>query len=195
MSGALAGIDPIDPRDETLRALEDRLDDLEGRVDGQRRENAVSLICFSGEWDRLFAAFVIANGALAMGQEVDIFLTFWAATALRDGSRKPTNRKFFDRMMGAMLPSGPEQAPLSRLNLCGLGKVMLRWRMRRAGVDRLDRLISQAREMGGRIHVCEMSAGILGIRTEDLIGGDGIDACGVATFLQTATKGKAVLFI
>jgi peroxiredoxin family protein len=185
---ALARIEARDP-------LEERVADLERRLQEETRDDAIAIICFSGEWDRLFAAFVIATGALAMDQRVDLFVTFWAAAALRDRSRRAENRQLFERLMGAMLPAGPERAPLSKMNFCGLGKAMLRWRMRRAGVDRLDAMVSGFREMGGRMHLCEMSSGILGVRPTDLIGGDAINPCGVATFLRTATRGKAVLFI
>jgi hypothetical protein len=36
-----------------------------------------TIIVFSGDFDKVMAAFVIANGALAMGKHVTMFFTFW----------------------------------------------------------------------------------------------------------------------
>lgn len=178
---------------ERLRA---RVEELAERGEGDQRENSVSLVCFSGEWDRLFAAFVVANGALAMGQEVHMFFTFWASAALRDSTSKNGRRKsVMERMIGWMLPSGPDAAPLSRMHWGGLGKLFIGHRMKQCGIERLGELVDQARELGAHLHLCEMSSDILGIDCGDLIGDDSIDACGVATFLTKALKGKVVLFI
>ena len=73
--------------EERVAALEEELGTLKGLVEKEKRDDLVSLICFSGEWDRLFAALTIAAGALAMGQKVHLFFTFWAVSALRKGGR------------------------------------------------------------------------------------------------------------
>jgi hypothetical protein len=132
MSAGLARLrpEPDDDRDVELAAIRERCDALERRLDRELPKDEISLVCFSGEWDRLFAAFVIANGALAMGQRVNMFFTFWAAAALRDRSKSAVNRTFLERILGSMLPSGAESAPLSRMNFGGLGKAILRSRLR-----------------------------------------------------------------
>ena len=70
-----------------------------------------TLIVFSGDFDRVFAAFVIANGAAAMGDDVTMFFTFWGLNALR----KPTKQKVsgksgLQKMFAAMMPRGAGQA-------------------------------------------------------------------------------------
>ena len=63
-----------------MQALEEKLRDLEARlahVEGQVTEDRVALVVFSGDLDRVLAAFVIATGAAAMGQQVSMFFTFW----------------------------------------------------------------------------------------------------------------------
>lgn len=37
----------------------------------------LSLIAFSGDFDKLTAVFTLATGAAAVGYEVNIFFTFW----------------------------------------------------------------------------------------------------------------------
>lgn len=181
---------------EEVKCLRREVEELAGRTNVDQREDKVSLVCFSGDWDRLFAAFVVANGALAMGQEVHMFFTFWATAALRDGASAGARQKgLMERVIGRMMPAGADRAPLSRMNWGGLGKLFIAKRMKRCGIDRLSVLVAQAQELGAHLHLCEMSSGILGIDCDELIGNDTINACGVATFLTTALKGKVVLFI
>ena len=42
-----------------------------------------TIILFSGDFDRVMAALIIANGAAAMGDDVTIFCTFWGLNILR----------------------------------------------------------------------------------------------------------------
>jgi Uncharacterized conserved protein len=41
----------------------------------------LSLISFSGDFDKLVATFTLATGAAAVGYEVNIFFTFWGLDA------------------------------------------------------------------------------------------------------------------
>ncbi len=47
-------------------------------------ENKISIIVFSGDLDKVLAAFIIATGAVAMGLDVVMFFTFWGTPILRD---------------------------------------------------------------------------------------------------------------
>lgn len=178
-----------------LDALREDVARLNARLEAMRPSHDVSIVCFSGEWDRLFAAFVIANGSLALGQEVHLFFTFWAAAALRAGTRSRTEKEFLDRVLGGVLPAGPERAPLSKMNFFGLGKWFFRRRMRARGVPGLSELVLQARELGAHFHVCEMSTDLLGFDMADFGEAGSVEACGVATFMSTAVKSQVTLFI
>jgi peroxiredoxin family protein len=193
MTGWSSGAEPAARWQEGSPSLEDlsrRLEALERTLQQRLPNESVSLVCFSGEWDRLYAAFILANGALAMGQEVDLYFTFWAAMRMRRQGRSRA-AKF---LAGKLLQAGPEAAPLSRMNLAGLGKLLLRRRMRKLGVDPLEGLIQRALELGARFHLCELSAALMGFHPEEMVGGR-MEACGAATFLSTALKSRIVLFI
>ena len=43
----------------------------------------LSLIAFSGDFDKLTAVFTLATGAAAVGYEVNIFFTFWGLDAIK----------------------------------------------------------------------------------------------------------------
>jgi len=40
----------------------------------------LSIIAFSGDFDKLTAVFTLGTGAAAVGYEVNIFFTFWGST-------------------------------------------------------------------------------------------------------------------
>ena len=51
----------------------------DGQVPDDRGDDK-SIIVFSGDLDKALAAFIIANGAAAMGRKVTMFFTFWGST-------------------------------------------------------------------------------------------------------------------
>ncbi len=182
--------------DERIRALEEQVAGLKKEVAATRRANSVCIVCFSGEWDKLFAALTIANGALALGQEVHLFFTFWAVSALRaKGQAGAQDKSFIQSMLSSMLPTGIMSAPLSKMNYFGISKKMLRKLMAKEGVDDIDVLMKEAKELGVQLYLCETSAGLFGLKCEELEEGDKLKQCGVTTFLSFALKAKVVLFI
>ena len=152
---------------------------------------ALSIVCFSGEWDKLFAAFTIANGALAMGREVHVFVTFWA-TAAFDCS--PTS-SWSARIKRWLVGAGADQAPLSKHNYLGLGRRLLARKMRRNGVASLSALIAQAQELGVHLYFCDMSMRLLSYDPPKLAEGSAAKLCGVATFLSVTEESQQTLFI
>ncbi|MDQ7850883.1 MAG: DsrE/DsrF/DrsH-like family protein, partial [Armatimonadota bacterium] len=81
--------------------------------------NRLSLVVFSGEMDRLMAAFVIATGAAASGMEVTMFFTFWGLQAVKKPVR--TGASAMGRMLGWFLKDADGVGP-SKLNFGGAGR-------------------------------------------------------------------------
>ncbi|HMO10433.1 MAG TPA: FAD-dependent oxidoreductase [Actinotalea sp.] len=158
-----------------------------------RIKDKKSFVVFSGDLDKLIAAFIIANGAVAMGDEVSMFFTFWGLNALKraDAPRSPKNP--VERAMGVMMPSGPDSLPLSTMNMLGGGPALIKKVMRDHNVPSLTELIGSARRSGVRLVACTMTMDLLGIREQDLI--DGVELGGVATFLGEANESNGRFFI
>jgi len=178
-----------------LSALQEQIQQLQAQVDALRAqspENRLSMVVFSGDLDRVLAAFVIASGAAASGMEVSMFFTFWGLTALRQ-KRESRGKTFLQKLMGWMTPLGTRGLGVSKMNFGGIGAKMLRTMMRQQGVPQIEEMAQMARDLGVRIVACQMSMDVMGIHKEELI--DGIEVGGVATFLGDATKSKVSLFI
>ena len=152
-----------------------------------------TLILFSDDLDKALATFVLANGAAATGQKVTIFFTFWGLNVLKKVQKPSVQKDFFGKMFGMMLPSSSLKLKLSQMNMFGMGSRMMRFLMKRKGVDSLESLRSQALAQGVEFIACQMSMDMMGIRHEELL--DEVTIGGVATYMERADKANVNLFI
>jgi peroxiredoxin family protein len=134
-----------------------------------------SIIVHSGEMDKIYSALIIGSGSLSMGMEVSMYFTFYGLLRLKK--------------------DGLDKGALSKMNMLGLGRWMVKRRMRAAGVEELYKLMSDFRELGGRIIACEMTMQVMGI-TRSQLREDLIDEYGaVGTYVNEAKDSQITLFI
>jgi len=153
-----------------------------------------TIILFSGDFDKVMAALIIANGAAAMGDDVTIFCTFWGLNILRKTEKvKSGDKSFLQTMFGKMMPKGTRKLGLSKMNFAGAGAPLMRKATKAAGGMSLEELFASARELGVKFVACTLSMDILGFKKEELI--DGIEFEGVAAYLAEADEANVNLFI
>jgi peroxiredoxin family protein len=134
-----------------------------------------TIIVHSGDMDKVISAIIIGNGSLSMGMEVSLYFTFWGLNRLKKG--------------------GLEKGPLSKMNMLGLGRRMIKGRMTKANVATLESMMKDFKELGGKIIACEMTMEIMGI-TKEQLRTDWIDEYGaVGTYVNEARKSDITLFI
>jgi len=107
-----------------------------------------TIILHSGGFDKIMSAFIVGSGFLSMGIPVTIFFTFWGLDALKKG--------------------GMKKAPLSKMNMLGLGKAMILRRMKRHRVASLEELANSYKRLGGKVIACTMTMELMGIEDTDL---------------------------
>jgi peroxiredoxin family protein len=137
--------------------------------------NKAAIIVHSGDMDKVYSALILGNGALSMGMEASLFFTFWGLQRLKKG--------------------GLERGPLSKMNMLGLGKWMIKRKMKQAKVASLEKLIQDFKELGGKILACDMTMDIMGVKREDLRDDLISDYCGVGTYMDEAKDATVTLFI
>lgn len=153
-----------------------------------------TIILFSGDFDKVMAALIIANGAAAMGDDVTIFCTFWGLNILRKTEKvKSGGKSFLQTMFGKMMPKGTKKLGLSKMNFAGAGAPMMRKATKAVGGMSLEELFASAREQGVKFVACTLSMDILGFKKEELI--DDIEFEGVAAYLGEADEANVNLFI
>lgn len=176
---------------------EQGLQDLIKRVEALEAnapEDRLAMGVMSGDLDQTIAAFIIALGAAAYDMEVDMFFTFWATSALRD-PKKSAKKDLLGKMFGMMLPRGSRKLPLSKMQMMGMGPVMIKQVMKLHGAKSLEELIKEAGEFGVRIHVCTMSMDLMGIKREELIDYPNMSFVGVGTFVDIFSKARQCWFM
>ena len=137
--------------------------------------NKAAIIVHSGDMDKIYSALILGNGALAMGMDVYLFFTFWGLQRLKKG--------------------GLEKGPLSKMNMLGLGKWMIKRKMKQANVASLERMFKDFKELGGHVLACDMTMDIMGVKQEDLRDDLISDYCGVGTYMDVAKDASVTLFI
>jgi peroxiredoxin family protein len=153
----------------------------------------LSIVCFSGDFDKAVAIFTLASGAAAVNYDVRLFFTFWGLNLVKN--RK--GRRFSGRGASARafnwLQGGLANVPMSRLNFGGFSPWLMRRLMRKRNVATLEELLEACKALGVELYACEMSMNILGITKRDFIP-EVRDVIGVPRFLELAQGGET-LFI
>ena len=176
---------------EQIAVIKDQLKSISDKSP----ENKLSMIVFSGDLDKVLAAFVIATGAVAMGMDVVMFFTFWGTPVLRDKDKNVDGKDLMGKMFGSMLPKGTGKVKLSKMNMGGMGTGMMKSLMKKKNVASLEQMLELAAELDVRIFVCEMSMDLMGFKREEMINYPNLTYCGVAKFLEEALGSKIQLFI
>lgn len=183
----------------SLADLSAQIASLQAQVEDIRSsslpDDKLSMVVFSGDLDKVLAAFVIATGAAAMFDEVVMFFTFWGTPALRDPNKGGGAKDFMARMFGWMLPKGAGKLKLSQMHMGGMGTGMMKGLMKKKNIMSLEQLMKTAADAGVRIYVCQMSMDLMGMSIDELIDYPGMKVAGVAKFLQEAGTSKSTLFI
>lgn len=137
----------------------------------------LSLAVFSGEFERVHYALVLASGAAAIDTPVTLFFTMGACRALAKGNG------------WRQLPVG--QA--SGLREVDGGGVDDAFQAKRVGT--FEELLAACAELGVRFLVCEMGLRALDMTPEDLRDDIPVEICGVVTFLNDASGTGGMMFI
>ncbi len=152
-----------------------------------------TMIIFSGDLDKAIASFIIATGAAAMGNKVNMFFTFWGLSIIRKQNSPVVEKDFMAKIFSTMLPKGSTNLKLSQMNFMGAGSKMIRKVMKKHNVDSLETLIENALEAGVKMTACQMSMDLMGITKEELI--DEVEVGGVAMMLNDNDRSNMNLFI
>lgn len=162
-------------------------------TNGKETKNKLSMVVFSGDMDKVMAAFIIATGAAASGMEVTMFFTFWGLKAIEKSGAK-TGDSAFGKMLGVMNRGGLDAIGPSRLNMGGMGRWMFKKMMNEKGVTSLEDLYEIAVDLDVKMMPCMMSMDVMEICPDDFM--PNVTApVGVATFLEEAAESKITLFI
>ncbi|MDP6804330.1 MAG: DsrE/DsrF/DrsH-like family protein [Rhodospirillales bacterium] len=138
----------------------------------------LSVVAFSGMFDQVHYAVVVATAAAAVGRPVTLFFTMGALRAL-------------------LRPGEDGIAPWRAMAVsegAGDGDAMDA-SFAASGVATFEQLLGAAAELGVRLMVCEMGLRALGLGRESLRPDLNVEEGGVVSFLNDASRHGAVIFV
>jgi peroxiredoxin family protein len=154
----------------------------------------MNLIVFSGNYDKALAALILANNARDLGINVTMFFAFWGLLVLREGTKISGEEKTsFEKMFGMFTPDNAEDLPLSKMNLSGVGKKMLKTMMKDAEAPELSDFLKNARDNGVKFYGCQLSVEVMGFKKEELI--PELEIKDAKEYLRDALESDIKLFI
>jgi peroxiredoxin family protein len=140
----------------------------------------LSVVVFSGEFDKVHYALVMASGAQSSNRQTTLFFTMGACRALlktgADGEH-PWREMALSGQNGAENGGARDD------------------QFKNLGVGAFEELLSACVEMGVTFMVCEMGLRAEGLSRADLREDIPFEEGGVVTFLNNASKDGSILFI
>jgi peroxiredoxin family protein len=157
-------------------------------------EEKMTIIVFSGEFDKALAALNLANTGASMGMEVTMFFTFWGLGVVKKGSLAKGKKSFMQWMMNMMKRGGADHLKLSQMNMLGAGTSTMKSLMKKYKMPSLPESMALAKEQGVHFVACTTSMALMGLEEDDFVE-DVDEFVGAATYLSLASEGKVNLFI
>lgn len=163
-------------------------------MENNYKNKKINLLLFSGEYDKALAALTIANAAKEMGVEVTIFCAFWGLFLVRDPEKMSLEDKTaYEKMFDMVTPKGPEELPLSKMNMAGVGKAMLQEMMKDADAPSLIDFLKGAIKKGVKFYGCKMSVDVMGFKQEEFI--PELEIITATEYLKDALQSDMQLFV
>ena len=157
-------------------------------------KKTVTLVLFSGEMDKAITTFVIATAAATMGMQVSIFFTFWGLNVIKKEGGILKGGNWMQKMLNIMNRGHAKKLALSKLNMLGMGPVMMKQMMSREKVPDLPEFIKTAAALGVWFYPCEMSMTMMGLTKKDFVD-ECQDVIGAVSYLDIAKDSNVNLFI
>ncbi len=133
-------------------------------------DKKMSILMFSGEYDKALAALILANTAREMNIEVTIFFAFWGLMLIRDpNSMSEEDKTLSEKMFANMTPKGIEDLPLSKMNFAGIGKKMLLGMMEDSDTPNIGAFMKGALSKGVNMHACKLSCEVMGFSEDEFL--------------------------
>jgi peroxiredoxin family protein len=131
-------------------------------MSGNEKTETITMIVYSNKFDKLMMPMIIAQGAVAMGWEVNIFYTFFGLQGLLT-KFKPKLPGMFRFFTG-----------------------MIENRMRKQKVPNYKEFMRSNIDMGANVYACNMSMQMMGWKKEDMY--EGVKVAGVAKMQDMAAS-------
>lgn len=154
----------------------------------------MSILMFSGDYDKALAALILANTAREIDVDVTMFFAFWGLMLIRDSNKlSDEDKTAAEKMFANMTPKHIEDLPLSKMNFAGIGKKMLVGMMEDSDTPPLSAFMKGALNKGVNMKACKLSCEVMGFSEEELL--DEVTVVTAEDYLRDALESNIQLFI
>lgn len=156
--------------------------------------DSMTIIAFSGDLDKLWPTMILSSTAAASGMDVTVFYTFWGLFPLVKEDVRMTGHDAMTKMLAGMNAPAFTISKLSKMNMGGMGKWMMRKVARKNNLLPPEELFAMCLDLGVNMWPCQMTMDLLGIKPEQMVEGLG-EPAGAATALARMSQSQISLFI
>lgn len=156
--------------------------------------DSMTIIAFSGDLDKLWPTMILSSTAAASGMDVTVFYTFWGLFPLVKEDVRMTGHDAMTKMLAGMNAPAFTRSKLSKMNMGGMGKWMMRKVARKNNLLPPEELFAMCLDLGVNMWPCQMTMDLLGIKPEQMVEGLG-EPAGAATALARMSQSQISLFI
>lgn len=154
----------------------------------------MSIIMFSGDYDKALAALILANTAKEIDVDVTIFFAFWGLALVRNPDTiSDEDKTTAEKMFASMAPKHIEDLPLSKMNFAGIGKKMLLGMMEDSDTPPLSAFMKGALNKGVSMRACKLSCEVMGFKEDELL--EEVSIVTAEDYLLDALESDIQLFI
>jgi peroxiredoxin family protein len=152
--------------------------------------NKVLVICARGTLEDVYAALIMANGALMEGKEAKMFFTFFGLDAIRKDKQ--------DHLHTATVGNPSMKIPTMVGGLPGmeaLASAMMRKEMDKLDIPPVSEFMEMIVAGGGEIYACKLASDMFKMEREDFID-DLVDIITVGEMYELAEgQGTQIIFV
>lgn len=167
---------------------------MDGNGNGAERGKRMSIICWSNDLDRVWPVLILSTTGAASGMHVDIFFTFWGLRVLQKNDKRFTGKNWMQKGESVVDHGGTDHLKLSKIHFGGAGTGMIKKLAKSYNVASPTELLGMAKDLGVKLHPCQMTMDLYGLSKDDFI--DGIEPpLGAASYIEMAQEADVNLFI
>jgi peroxiredoxin family protein len=162
--------------------------------DNDRQKKSMSIVCWSGDLDRVWPVLILSTTAAASGLEVNVFFTFWGLRVLQRNDVRVTGKNWMQKGESLVDRGGTDHLKLGKIHFGGAGTTMIKKLADSYKVASPTELLEMAKDLGVNLYPCQMTMDLYGFTKEDFIDGLG-SPMGAASFIDMAADSDITLFI
>jgi peroxiredoxin family protein len=161
---------------------------------GGNGQKKMAIVCWSSDLDRVWPVLILATTGAASGMEVNVFFTFWGLRVLQKNDKRITGQNWRQIGESVMDKGGSNNLKLGKMHMGGMGTMMIKQLAKMYNVASPTELLEMAKDLGVKLHPCQMTMELYGLTKDDFI--DGLEpTLGAASFIDMAAESDITLFI